>query len=91
MEGGVSVAVKDRGIGIAGDELPRLFQRYFRSSRARATEGLGLGLAITHLLVAAHGGRIFVESTLGQGSTFTVWLPSASADGGDAAHASPGA
>lgn len=73
------VSVSDRGIGIAPADLPRLFQRGFRTRDSlRQSSGLGLGLYISRLLVEAHGGRIGAESTLGQGSTFYVELPLAS-------------
>jgi signal transduction histidine kinase len=77
--GGAEVRVVDRGPGIAPDELPRLFERFYQTERARAKKagGLGLGLYITKGLVEAHGGRIIAESTLGRGSTFRVWLPTA--------------
>jgi PAS domain S-box-containing protein len=73
----VRVSVADEGPGIAPDALPHLFGRFFRSESARSSgaEGLGLGLYISRNLVEAHGGRIWAESTLGQGSTFTFALP----------------
>jgi signal transduction histidine kinase len=69
------VAVRDEGIGIAARDLPHLFQRYYRSAVGRRPEGLGLGLYIARLVVEAHGGRIWCESTEGQGSTFSFTLP----------------
>ncbi|MBI3979419.1 MAG: GAF domain-containing protein [Chloroflexi bacterium] len=70
------VTVADRGAGIAPADLPRLFERGFRAEHAASrAEGLGLGLYITRLLVEAHGGHIWVESELGQGSTFRFTLP----------------
>lgn len=75
-EGGVFVSVQDHGCGIAESELPRLFDRFYQSGQPRQRRsGLGLGLYIAKGLVEAHGGRIWVESQLGQGSTFVVWLP----------------
>ena len=72
------VAVTDRGRGIPPEERGRLFQRYFRAGAAReAREGLGLGLYIARTLVEAHGGRIWVESEVGKGSTFSFSLPKA--------------
>jgi signal transduction histidine kinase len=70
------VSVADRGSGIASADLPRLFERYFRAPGGiEHREGLGLGLYITRALVEAHGGRIWVESEVGAGSTFTFTLP----------------
>lgn len=75
--GTVALSVADTGIGIAPDDLPRIFERFYRadSSRARATGGSGLGLTITRRLVEAHGGRIDATSAVGQGSRFTFTLP----------------
>jgi len=73
---GVELSVADRGPGIEPAELPHLFDRYYQSKKARkAGLGLGLGLFIARGLVEAHGGRIDVESTVGVGSVFRVWLP----------------
>ena len=69
------VEVTDTGVGIAEDELPRLFERFYKADRARRSEGTGLGLAITKHIVAGHNGTIAVRSTLGQGSTFAFSLP----------------
>lgn len=73
----VRIAVQDSGIGIASDNLPNLFDRFYRVDKARARDagGSGLGLAIAKSVVDAHNGKITVESKLGKGSTFTVWLP----------------
>jgi signal transduction histidine kinase len=75
--GAASLTVADRGVGIAPEDLPHVFDRFFRTRAARQPEGLGLGLYITRLLVYAHGGRIEVHSQLGCGSTFRVLLPDA--------------
>ena len=76
VEGGAMLAVEDRGPGIAPEEFPHLFDRFYQTRKARdGKRGLGLGLFITRGLVEAHGGRITVESTPGTGSTFRVWLP----------------
>jgi two-component system phosphate regulon sensor histidine kinase PhoR len=78
-----SVAVTDRGIGIAADERPHVFTRFYRGSGAALNRrGFGLGLAICAELVAAHGGRVLVESEPGRGSTFTVRLPRLGAEAG---------
>ncbi len=77
--GRVSVVVKvsDTGPGIAAEHLPHIFERFYRAdqARARATGGAGLGLTIVKQLVEAHGGRVWVESAPGQGSTFAFTLP----------------
>lgn len=69
--------VEDDGIGISSEDLPYIFQRFYRAekSRDRATGGSGLGLAITKGYVEAHGGTIEVQSTLGKGTMFIVHLP----------------
>ena len=64
-------------MGIAKKHLPRLFERFYRvdKARSRTMGGTGLGLAIVKHIAQAHGGDVTVESTLGQGSTFTIHLP----------------
>jgi two-component system phosphate regulon sensor histidine kinase PhoR len=78
-DGEVTINVTDRGCGIAGEHLSRVFERFYRVDRARSRKlgGTGLGLAIVKHIVQAHHGRVTVESTLGVGSTFTVHLPRA--------------
>jgi two-component system phosphate regulon sensor histidine kinase PhoR len=73
----VEVFVRDTGSGIPPEDLPRLFERFYRVDKARSRElgGTGLGLAIVKHLVRAHGGEVRVESQLGQGSTFLFTLP----------------
>jgi len=71
----VITLVTDRGRGIPPEDLPKLFQRYFKSEAGKAREGLGLGLYVARILVEAHGGRIWVESEIGKGSTFSFSLP----------------
>jgi two-component system phosphate regulon sensor histidine kinase PhoR len=71
----VVVAVTDTGIGIPAEDLPRIFERFYKIDRARAQEGTGLGLAIAKHIVQGHGGRIWVESLEGVGSTFYFTLP----------------
>lgn len=73
----VSIAVTDRGEGIPREHLPRLTERFYRIDRARSQElgGTGLGLAIVKHIVNRHRGRLTIESALGEGSTFTVYLP----------------
>ena len=77
VDEGIELAVKDNGSGIPEEHLPHLFERFYRSdtSRTRRYGGAGLGLAITQSLVELHGGTISVESRVGEGSTFVVWLP----------------
>jgi two-component system sensor histidine kinase BaeS len=74
----ILLEVSDTGVGIAPDDLPHVFERFWRAdkSRSRSTGGSGLGLAITRHLVEAHGGTATVQSIQGQGSTFRLRLPS---------------
>jgi two-component system phosphate regulon sensor histidine kinase PhoR len=67
--------VRDTGVGIAPEDLPRLFERFYKVDKARSTGGSGLGLAIVKHTVLAHGGRIWAESAPGQGSAFFFTLP----------------
>jgi heavy metal sensor kinase len=71
------VAIKDTGVGIPAEDIPFIFERFYRvdKSRSRADGGIGLGLAICQHIAEAHGGKIEVESQVGVGSTFSVWLP----------------
>ena len=72
------LTVDDTGVGVADDDLPHLFDAFFRASSAvsaRASKGTGLGLAIVRVIVEEHGGTIEVASTLGVGTSVTVWLP----------------
>ncbi|MBQ0891599.1 ATP-binding protein [Micromonospora purpureochromogenes] len=73
----VEIAVTDQGIGIAPNEVDRIFERFYRAdqARSRSTGGTGLGLAIVKHIASNHGGRVLVASTLGGGSTFTLRLP----------------
>jgi signal transduction histidine kinase len=71
------ITVEDTGIGIPEDELPYIFDRFFRGEKPRTMQasGTGLGLAILKEIVELHGGRVTVESEVDEGSSFTVWLP----------------
>ena len=78
IEGGVRVSVRDTGEGIPAEDLPYIYDRFWRGDRARTRgsgAGSGLGLAIARQLVRAHGGRIGVESEVGHGTTLSVELP----------------
>jgi two-component system, OmpR family, sensor kinase len=78
-DGEVRVAIRDTGRGIPADDLPRIFERFYRADRARSRQegGAGLGLAIVQAIVTAHGGRVEAESTPGVGTTIRVLLPAA--------------
>jgi two-component system phosphate regulon sensor histidine kinase PhoR len=73
----VVIAVRDTGAGISPDDLPRIFERFYKADRARSGGGTGLGLAIARHIVQGHGGRIWAESIEGQGSTFYFTLRAA--------------
>ncbi len=77
LANGVQVVVRDTGPGIPTDALPRVFERFFQvsSGEQRREGGVGIGLALAKELVELHGGTIEVESTFGEGTTFTVFLP----------------
>jgi len=76
-EGEAVVTVRDSGVGIPAEHLPRVFDRFYRVDKARSREmgGTGLGLSITRSIVVAHGGRIELDSSPGRGTTCTVTLP----------------
>jgi two-component system, OmpR family, sensor histidine kinase BaeS len=71
------ISVSDTGIGIAKEDLPRTFSRFWRSDASREMEsgGLGVGLAVTKEIIDRHNGTITVESELGKGTTFTLRIP----------------
>ncbi len=69
------VEVRDTGVGIAADEVPRIFERFYKADKARRSEGTGLGLAIAKHIVLAHGGTIGLESQRGVGTVFRFTLP----------------
>jgi heavy metal sensor kinase len=71
----VELSVKDAGIGIAQEEIPRIWDRLYRAEQSRTTPGLGLGLSLVRAIIEAHGGTVDVASEPGHGSTFTLRLP----------------
>jgi signal transduction histidine kinase len=77
VDGKIIIQIADQGMGIAADELPNIFMKFFRSKHAKSSpiKGSGLGLYLAKYFVELHRGRISCESTPGQGSTFTVELP----------------
>ena len=75
LQDSVSLEVSDTGRGISAEDLPRIFERFYKADKARSGQGTGLGLAIAKHIVQAHGGKIWVESKEGKGSTFGFSLP----------------
>ncbi len=73
----ITVSVRDTGVGIPPEELPRIFERFYKVDQARGKSGTGLGLAIARHIVEAHGGKIWAESKPGQGAVFYFTLPTA--------------
>lgn len=73
-KGTISLSVRDSGMGIADEDLPHIFERFYRCDESRSEEGTGLGLSLARAIARAHGGDISAESTPGEGSTFTVTL-----------------
>lgn len=71
----VNIAIRDSGVGVPEAEQARLFERFYKSDKARRSEGTGLGLAIAQNIVRLHGGKIWVESTPGEGAEFAFSLP----------------
>jgi two-component system sensor histidine kinase BaeS len=71
------IEVQDTGQGIAPDDLPHIFQRFFRADRARSSQqgSTGLGLAISRKIIELHNGTISADSTLGEGTIFTITMP----------------
>jgi PAS domain S-box-containing protein len=74
-DGWVTTSVVDRGVGISEEDLPHIFERFYRAKGTRKTEGLGMGLYIARMLIEAHGGRIWAESHEGEGSRFSFTIP----------------
>jgi two-component system phosphate regulon sensor histidine kinase PhoR len=73
------IQIRDSGVGISPDELPRVFERFYKIDKARRSDGTGLGLAIAKHIVQAHGGTIWEESVPDEGATFSFTLPLATA------------
>jgi len=73
--GEIRFGVRDSGVGIPADDVPRIFERFYRVDKSRAGSGTGLGLSISKHIVEAHKGRIWAESVEGQGSTFYFAIP----------------
>lgn len=69
------VSVRDDGVGISAEDLPRIFERFYKADRARSGGGTGLGLAIAKHIIQGHGGKLWAESVEGKGSTFLFTLP----------------
>ncbi|MNN58885.1 Alkaline phosphatase synthesis sensor protein PhoR [compost metagenome] len=75
-EGQVGIRVADTGIGMDKEEIPHIFERFYRADESRGvTAGTGLGLSIAKWIIDEHGGSVEVTTRLGSGSTFLVWLP----------------
>ncbi|HEX5949857.1 MAG TPA: ATP-binding protein, partial [Actinomycetota bacterium] len=74
-DGGATLEVLDSGPGIAPEDLPHVFERFYRGAGAKGTSGSGIGLAVAAELVAAHGGSIEARNREGGGAVFTVRLP----------------
>ena len=70
----VLVSFRDTGMGIPREEQDKIWERLYRGDKSRSQRGLGLGLSLVRAFVEAHGGRVEVESALGKGSEFKVWL-----------------
>ena len=71
----VAVSIADNGIGITQEDLPHVFERFFKADKSRSGGGTGLGLAIVKHIVQAHGGDVSVQSKEGEGSIFSFTLP----------------
>jgi signal transduction histidine kinase len=77
QDGDVIITVRDTGVCIPADEIPRIWERLYRGDKSRSEKGLGLGLSLVKAFTQAHGGSVDVSSELQKGSVFTIRLPSA--------------
>jgi PAS domain S-box-containing protein len=75
FEGDICIDVIDNGVGIMPEDAPHIFERFYRNDKAHSTPGFGLGLPIAREIIRAHGGNLTVNSTPGNGATFTIQLP----------------
>jgi len=77
FEGGIEIRVSDTGIGLAAEDLPHIFERFYRADKARSREqgGTGLGLSIVKHIVQLHGGSVHAESVYGKGTSIILRLP----------------
>jgi len=71
----VRIDISDTGVGIPAEDLPHIFERFYRAEKSRTSKGVGLGLAIVQEIVRTHGGEIEAASIVGQGTVVSVWLP----------------
>jgi two-component system, OmpR family, phosphate regulon sensor histidine kinase PhoR len=75
IEDEITVSIQDNGIGIPAEDASQIFERFYKVDRARTTKGMGLGLSIAKAVIEEHGGRIWVDSEVGKGSTFSFTIP----------------
>lgn len=75
INGNALITVTDTGIGISGENLPHMFERFYSGEKTRITPGNGLGLSLAKAIVESYGGKISVDSTANKGSTFTIHIP----------------
>jgi signal transduction histidine kinase len=75
QKGSVDIDITDTGIGIPENELPHIFDRFYRVDKSRSSIGFGLGLSIAQSIAMAHGGKIYARANVPQGTIFTISLP----------------